>query len=123
VPDIPKAAVDAAERAIIEAATDFGQDNIVAGSSCDLARVALGAAAPILAETVARKILAHMETCDLEAIRRGHPIPRGWRRDLRIAAQVAALAFNTDEDNKRLATEAIKHGEAAGCNPEVPGGG
>jgi hypothetical protein len=49
MPDYPASALAAAERAIIEAATDFGQDNIVAGPSCDLARAALEAAAPILA--------------------------------------------------------------------------
>jgi hypothetical protein len=50
VPDIPAASLAAAERAIIEAATDFGQDNIVAGPSSVFARAALEAAAPILAE-------------------------------------------------------------------------
>jgi hypothetical protein len=48
--DLPAAALSAAEVAIINAAVDFGQDDIVAGSSRVLAKAALEAAAPILAK-------------------------------------------------------------------------
>jgi hypothetical protein len=127
VPDIPPASLAAAEYAIIGAATDFGQDNIVAGPSCDLARAALEAAAPILAEHVAQKITAHMESHGphrpagalepVTAIGRDY---RAWRRHFAIAARVAAGAFWTDEDKLRLAAEAIGRGEFIACDPEVP---
>jgi hypothetical protein len=52
MPDIPEAALAAAERAIIEAATDFGTDN-VAGPSRDLARAA---AAPDATPTMRRPL-------------------------------------------------------------------
>jgi len=56
VPDtIPDEWIDAVERAIIEAATDFGQDSIVAGPSRDLARAALESAVPILTAEPAAK--------------------------------------------------------------------
>jgi hypothetical protein len=51
MPDvIPPAAFAAAEQAIIEAATDFGHDDLVCGSFREFARAALEAAAPLLAE-------------------------------------------------------------------------
>jgi hypothetical protein len=121
MPDVPAEAVRAAMARRADLLSD--RPDPTALSDETLTRLMLEAAAPILAQHVAARILAHMEACDLEAIRRGHPIPRGWRRDLRIAAQVATLAFNTDEDNKRLAAEAVQRGEVAGCNPEVPDGG
>jgi len=50
VADYPPAVLAAAEKAIIEAATDFGHDDLVAGSFREFARAALEAAAPLLAE-------------------------------------------------------------------------
>jgi hypothetical protein len=116
--EIPAAALTAAERAIIEAATDFGQDDIVAGSSRNLARAALEAAAPVLAETIAQKILLHMQEHDKSA---DPASARAWRRHFGIAARVAAGAFYTEDDLKRLAAEAIARGDfiISTC-PEVP---
>lgn len=48
--DAPASALAAAESAIIEAATDFGHDDILCGSSRQFARAALEAASPLLAE-------------------------------------------------------------------------
>jgi hypothetical protein len=49
MPDLPDAAVDAAEEAIIRAASDFSGDPLER-SSRKLARAALETAAPVLAE-------------------------------------------------------------------------
>lgn len=84
-----------------------------------LARAALEAAAPLLAEACAQRILAHAE--------RQHPrdpdhVPTAWHRHMDIAARVAAGAFYTREDLLRLAAQAIERGDVAWCNPpEVPG--
>ena len=112
MPDIPAPALDAAERAIIEAATDFGHDDIVAGPSGDLARAALEAAVPILAEAVAQKILAHRDNHGPEQHTRGY---LSWRRYFTIAAQVASLAFSTEQDLKRMAAEALAPGNYVAC--------
>jgi hypothetical protein len=127
VPDYPSEALAAAEAAIIKAAgTDFGSPG---RASERLARAALDAAAPVLAEAVAQRILAHMEAhqprspagmleVETEVGRRY----RTWRRHFRIAAQVASLAFSTREDQLRMAAEAIGRGDVIVCNPpEVPG--
>jgi hypothetical protein len=50
MPDVPATSLAAAEAAIIKAASDFGHDDMVCGSSRALARAALEAAAPLLAE-------------------------------------------------------------------------
>lgn len=82
------------------------------------ARAALDAAAPLLAEAVAQAILAHAE--------RQHPrdpehIPTAWHRHFSIAARVAAGAFDTREDQLRMAAEAIGRGDFIACGiPEVP---
>jgi hypothetical protein len=80
-----------------------------------LARVALEAAAPILAEHIAQAILAHAE--------RQHPrdkdhVPSAWHRHFSIAARVAAGAFYTRGDELTLAAEAIGRGDFIAC--EIP---
>jgi hypothetical protein len=117
MPDYPPGALAAAEAAIIEAAgTGFGSPE---RASERLARAALDAAAPALAEAVAQKILAHMEAHGSGAA--GLSRDR-WRRHMGIAARVAAGAFSTDEDMKRMAVEALERGDWIRCDiPEVPG--
>ena len=61
-PDIPASALAAAEEAIIRAASDFSQDGAGERSSRKLARAALEAAAPILADKIASAILRHAES-------------------------------------------------------------
>lgn len=92
----------------------------MAGPSCDLARAALEAAAPVLAEAVAQKITAHRDNHGPEQHTRGY---LSWHRYLTIAAQVASLAFLTEDERKRMAAEALARGDVIGCNPpEVSGG-
>jgi len=91
----------------------------------DIARVALEAAAPVLAEAVAQKILAHMEAHgpapEAPGVTRHEVLRRAWLRHFSIAARVAAGAFYTADDLKRLAAEAIERGDFIACNiPEVP---
>lgn len=120
MPEIPDEAVTAAGQAI---------RHLNAGRPEDFARVALEAAAPILAETVAQKILAHMEgfgprrprgplETSLAGIGGAY---RAWRRYFGIAARIAAGAFDTREDQLRKAAEAIERGDFIACNiPESP---
>jgi hypothetical protein len=80
----------------------------------------LEAAAPLLAEAVAQKILAHMEEHGAAPASPGvtlhETMRRAWRRHFGIAARVAAGAFYTDEDMKRLAAEAIARGDFTACD-------
>lgn len=101
MPDIPEAAVEPAAKAMREL------HHLDPEQACTLARAALDAAAPVLAEAVAQKILAHAE--------RQHPrdpdhVPAAWHRHFAVAARVAAGAFDTREDQLRMAAEAIGRG-------------
>lgn len=112
MPDVPQEALSLAEVAIIKAATDFGTET-VCGSSREFARAALEAAAPVLAEFVASKILEHAE--------RQHPrdpdhVPTARDRHFSIAARVAAGAFDTREDQLRMAADAIGRGDFTACD-------
>jgi hypothetical protein len=53
---LPKFAVEAAEHAIIQAAADFGHDDLVAGSAREFARAALEAALPLIEKHVHREV-------------------------------------------------------------------
>ena len=123
MPDYPPEAVEAAASAI-------GQAMIIRKGPREIAVAALDAAAPVLAEAVAQKILAHMDAHGprrprgpLEKSLSGIAGPyRTWRRHFGIAARIAAGAFDTREDQLRKAAEAIKRGDFIACNPpEVPG--
>ena len=83
-----------------------------------LARAALDAAAPLLAEAVARKILEHADDRWPSGCIGSQPA----RRHFRTAAQIAGLAFYTEEDMKRLAAEAIAAGDVAWCGVPEDGG-
>ena len=127
MPAIPEAPLLAAALAIHRAACplrddpdhDCARDAAHEEMLIPRARAALEAAAPILAEACAQRILAHAE--------RQHPrdpdhVPTAWHRHMDIAARVAAGAFYTREDLLRLAAQAIERGDVAWCNPpEVPG--
>jgi hypothetical protein len=125
MPDIPSAAIAAAATAI-ERELMSGKDYTMAADSDEaLARAALDAAAPILAEAVAQKITAHMNAHGPGA---GSPgltlhatLQRAWRRHFSIAARVAAEAFYTREDQLRLTAQAIERGDFIACEiPEIP---
>jgi len=103
-----------------------GKDYSMAQDSDEaLARVALEAAAPILAEAIAQKILAHAERQfpknDPAKVPGRPDLWRTWHRHFGIAARIAAGAFYTREDELRLAAEAIERGDFIACDiPEVP---
>ncbi len=107
VPEIPEEAVRAAVAA-------YAREGYCDGEPIDgderVIRCTLEAAASLLAEAVARKILAHMEAHGPRELGTG-----AWRRHFRIAAQVAAGAFSTDEDLKRQAAEALNRGDYMAC--------
>lgn len=119
VPNIPQEAVDAAVAA-------YARDAYLDGQPIDgderVIRAALEAAAPLLADTIAQKILAHMEEFGprppagtLEPVTTPGRAYRTWRRHFGIAARVAAGAFYTREDELRKAAEAIGRGDYAAC--------
>lgn len=113
MPEVPDAAVQAAAvalQAIIDPAGLREMDVYRAH-----ARAVLEAAAPALAAAVAEKITAHM---DAHGPREGAAsgLVLSWRRHFRIAAQVAAGAFSTREDQLREAAQAIADGNYMGCN-------
>ena len=118
--NVPAEAVQAAAEAIRhewKSSRDFSAE--------ESARAALEAAAPVLAEAVAQKILAHMEAHgpapEAPGVTRHEVLRRAWLRHFSIAARVAAGAFYTADDLKRLAAEAIERGDFIACNiPEVP---
>jgi hypothetical protein len=126
MPDVPEAAIQAAAIAI-ERELMSGKDYPMAQDSDEaLARAALEAAAPLLADACATAILGHMEAHGpapaSPGVTRHETMRRAWRRNLRIAAQVASVAFSTEDDKKRIVAEALVRGDAVVCNPpEVPG--
>ena len=113
MPDIPPAAIAAAESAIRDAFPgEFGKPGMPEPDA--LARAALEAAAPLLAEACAQRILAYAE--------RQHPrdpdhVPTAWHRHMDIAARVAAGAFYTREDELRLTAEAVERGDFIARHP------
>jgi|SRR5579859_4884293 len=124
MPDLPAAALAAAESAIRdEFRADLDRPGMPEPDA--LARAALEAAAPLLAEAVAEKILAHMEAHgpapEAPGVTRHEALRRAWRRHFIIASRVAAGAFYTREDHLRLAEQAIGRGDFIACDiPEVP---
>ena len=114
MPDYPPAALAAAETAIrheLKSSREVEPDR--------LARAALDAAAPVLAEAVAQKILKHSDKHEPPP---GSPSYLAWHRHFGTAARVAAGAFGTREDQLRMAAEAIERGDFIACDiPEVPG--
>jgi hypothetical protein len=114
MPEIPDEAVMAAGVAI-ERELLSGKDYSMSQDSDEaLARVALEAAAPILAEAVAQKILAHANRRP-KAL---HGALGAWHQHFGIAARVAAGAFSTEAELKRATAEAIAAGNFIACSPE-----
>lgn len=123
--DVPDEAVQAALARRADLLSDRPDPMVL--SEERLTRLMLEAAAPILAETVAQKILAHAE----RQFPKNDPAkvpgrPDLWRtrhRHFGIAARIAAGAFYTREDELRLTAEAIERGDFISCDiPEVPDG-
>jgi hypothetical protein len=111
MPDIPQPAITAAVRALRAHPWPDGET-----TEAQIATAVLEAAAPLLADQIARKILAHADDRWPSGCIGSQPA----RRHFRTAAQIAGLAFYTDEDMKRLAAEAIAAGNVAWCGvPEA----
>lgn len=117
MPDLPEAAIDDAAAALCEL------HHLDPEHARRLARAALDAAWPHLASAEAEKILAHMEAHEFAARRNRAGLDVAWRRHFRIAAQVASLAFSTEDELKRMAAEAIGRGDAVTCDPPEARGG
>lgn len=87
-----------------------------------MAREALNAAAPILAEAVAQKILAHMEHHDpgpgisINGVPIDPNLAHRWRRCFRTAARIAAGAFYTEAEMKQQAARALVSGSYVACD-------
>ena len=122
IPQSVRDAVDAALDELPDPDNPFERDRWRTVS-----RISLDAAAPILAEAVAQKIIAHMESHGphkpvgalepVTAIGRDY---RAWRRHFGIAARIAAGAFDTREDQLRKAAEAIERGDFITCRIPDP---
>jgi hypothetical protein len=92
LPDIPPGIIAAVARVLGDHWGGAPDD-----SDMQLAADVLNVAAPLLAEVCAQKILAHMdEHWPSPPMGSTRNVPRHY---MRIAAQVAALAFSTDADS------------------------
>ncbi len=115
VTDVPDAIVESALAPYAREAYLAGA--LIEGAARVIRRV-LETAAPAMAEHVAARILAHMEEHGPRDAA-GEPLDSltgmAWRRHLRTAAQVASLAFSTEEDIKREAAEALSRGDYTAC--------
>jgi len=118
MPNLPDNAVQAAAEVLFrDYESQYSADHLTWRDFAGLAREALGAAAPAMAEHAAQAILAHRDAhgpADGASRRR-------WRRYLGVASQVVSFAFSTEEDKKRLAAQAIADGNYVAC-PEITGG-
>lgn len=115
MPEIPDAALRAAADAVERELMSPTRYDTHMDSDEALARTVLDAAAPILAEAVAQKILAHMEIhASGPAGTATHFLAR--RRAFQTAARVAAGAFTTEAESKRMAAEALAAGNYVACD-------
>jgi hypothetical protein len=124
VPEIPDEAVRAALIRYAELLCDRPEPTVLSDER--LIRLTLEAAAPVLAEYVAAKITAHADRqfpkTDPAKIPGRPDLWRTWHRHFGIAARIAAGAFYTDADIKRMAADAIARGDAIVCaGPEAGG--
>jgi hypothetical protein len=116
MPDLPESATRAVAEALLrQYESQYDAGHLTWRDFEVSAREITAAAAPILAEEVARKILAHMDAhgpgpSALPGSR------HAWRRHFGIAAQIASLAFSSGDDIKRAAAEAVARGEAIVCH-------
>jgi hypothetical protein len=117
MPDYPPGVRDAAVRAA-EAESEIGYST----PPEIMATAILDAIAPLLGEHVAKRILDHMNAHGPRPGSRlgGKPADDAarwaWRRHFGIAARIAARAFLTEEDEKRLTAEALARGDFVACD-------
>lgn len=116
MPDFPESAVQhCAEVMLRQYESEYDAGHLTWRDFADAARAILDAAAADLGDFAAGKILAHMEAHGLPGGHGGAVRLLAWRRHFQTAAQVAARAFLTEDDEKRLAAEAIVRGDFAPC--------
>lgn len=126
MPSVPDDAVQpAAEVMLRQYESQYNADHLTWRDFAGDARAVLEAAAPAMAEAVAGKITAHMESFGprkpagaLEPVTDTGRQYRTWRRHFGIAARVAAGAFSTREDKLRAAAKALSEGNYIACNTE-----
>lgn len=112
MPDLPETAIQhCAEVMFRQYESEYNADHLTWRDFADPARAILDAAAADLGEHVAGKILAHMDKYHPAGGSRLNP----WRRHFSTAARIAAWAFLTEDDEKRLAAEAVARGDFAVC--------
>lgn len=109
MPEIP---FDVVEAGVIAMVRYLAQDEELE-SPAPVARAILEAAAPLLAQHVAAAIEAHGR----QHFGADKPGPAAVRRHLRIAASIAAGAFDTEEDQVRKINEAVERGNFIACKP------
>lgn len=119
VPELPDDAIQAAAEVLRDR---YDKPVLDASEFTAFAAEILTAAAPVMAEAVAAKITAHRdrhwpaegnENPDHGAVT--GPARRSLRRHFAIAARIAAGAFDTDEDRRRGAAEALAREDAVVC--------
>jgi hypothetical protein len=102
-------------------ASEYSASHLTWSDFADDARAILEATAPALADAVVQKITAHKHAYEPEGPLIGGETAqdqrrRAWRRHFSIAAQVAAGAFSTREDQLREAAQAIAAGNYTACH-------
>lgn len=118
MPDIPDEAVTAALTVYADLLYDRPDPMVLSDQT--LTRKMLEAAAPILAERIAKAITDHADRQFpvTDACRKPGQVDRFriWHRHFGIAARIAAGAFSTGEDKKRMAAEALARGDLIACD-------
>jgi hypothetical protein len=81
---LPRGSLRAAERAVLEAAADFGHDGLVAGDATALACAALNAAQPLIERDARRKVAREI----LDRLP-GHDLYGSWYEAQRCLKRIA----------------------------------
>jgi hypothetical protein len=116
MPDYPDTAIQhAAEVMLRQYESQYSAEHLTWRDFAGDARAILDAVAPDLGEHAASKIFAHMEAHGANPATVKLPQPHAlkaaaYRRHFQTAARIAARAFLTEEDTKRLAAEALARG-------------
>jgi hypothetical protein len=121
VAEVPAEAVRLAMTARSHALIDRPDPMVLSDET--LTRMMLEAAAPILAEAVAKRILAHMDQSSRRRSVRNRRGLLAYRRHLATAARIAAGAFTTEDELKRIAAEALRRGDFTVCRNDGQGEG
>jgi hypothetical protein len=121
MPRVPDNAVQAAAEVLLrQYESEYSAPHLTWRDFTGPAREILEAAAPVLAEAVARKIQAHagrqFPKSDPARVPGQPDRWRTWHRHFGIAARIAAGAFSTREDQLREAAQAIADGRYIACD-------